>query len=472
MAANTSLRISDAQFQQSINRLGEFVKIPSVSHPTSPYYSPENLQAAADFATLQFRSIGFAAEQIVINNSAPFIIAECINKIVDAPTVIFYGHYDLQPVDESKWTSPPFVLTERDARLYARGGADDKGGIIAILDGLRTYLEAHGTLPLNVIVLMEGEEEYGSTNMKAFIQQQAARLNAHALIIMDGSNSTPDTGSVNTLARGVFNIKLEIDALKSPCHSGLGLLAPDAAMALATVVSSLYPPGDIPGFMKGHIPSSHEETTLLDEGSISVEDYSKDTQVSCSCSGTHLRGDPEQSVFFRITNEPNLSVLNFISGKPGGGNSIPPRAECEISVRTVFDQDPAEVQQAVIDHINAQKVPYGLPVTITPDSDPARAWKGDYTRYFATKYRESLGEIFPKGASLLPCGGTLPLLGEFEEAFKGQLEIAIVAVGDNLSQIHSHNESVGKNTLRHAIDAFMLFLDKAAADWHNRKELV
>lgn len=461
-------RISDAQFAESISLLKGFVEIPSVSHPTSPYYSPLTLQAAADFASLQFSSIGFSAEQISIEGSAPFIIAESIHKIVDAPTVIFYAHYDLQPVEEAKWKSPPFVLEERDGRLYGRGSADDKGGIIAILAGLKTYQEERGSLPLNVIVLLEGEEEYGSSHMKAFIQQQAERLHAHALVILDGSNKEPDSGSINTFARGVFNVKMEVEALENPLHSGIGVLAPDAAMALAKVAGSLYPPSAIPGFLQGHTPSGAEEEALLAEGSLTSEEYSRDMKVSVP--GNHLRGDPNKSVFLRITDEPNLSILNIGAGVSGGGNSLQPRAECEISVRTLSGQDPAVVQEAVIAHIKAQEVPYGLEVKITTDTDPAWAWKGDFSKFFATKYREAMAETYPKGSSLLPCGGTLPLLHEFEEAFKGQLEIVCVAVGDNLSQIHSHNESLGKGTFRSAINAFMSFMVKVAADWekHNK----
>jgi len=311
----TSLTITHDQLQRGIAMLGQFVSIPTVSNTGSPHYSKESLRAGAAFLAGQLERIGCVVEQIVVNESAPYVYAECITD-PNLPTLTFYSHYDVQPVDLKHWTTDPFVITERDGRLYGRGASDDKSGIVAIIMALIAYREANLKLPINVKLIFEGEEEFGSTNMAAFVKQEK-RLQSAALIVMDGFNRSITEASLLGSVRGIANISLRVDsvakpiqgddvkfsvrldALAKPVHSGIGLLLPDPGSAISTVVKSL-------------------------ESDVRVD------SIHCG-------------------------VLN-------GGNSIQAGATVTLGVA-----DEA-VKQKVIDCLKKLEVGYGLPLTIEPPS--------------------------------------------------------------------------------------------------------
>lgn len=218
VASVPTYKISQEELNTAIQQLGAFVAIPSVSNPHSSDYNMDHLIAAADFATVGLKELGFDVRQVSIDASAPFIIGA--SKIVDAskPTLLLYGHYDVQPVDRTKWTSDPFVMQERDGRLYGRGATDDKGGIVGIITALGAYQKAYGALPCNIKVLFEGEEEYLSPNMGKLIEQEKEALAADALVILDGSNVDTNTGTLTSCTRGLASLKLEVrpSAVQSP----------------------------------------------------------------------------------------------------------------------------------------------------------------------------------------------------------------------------------------------------------------
>lgn len=450
-------RINDAQFSFAISELGKYVEIPSVSHPESSDYSMKNLLDAANFASERLENLGFEVESCSVEGSAPFIIA---SNIVDVAkrTILLYGHYDVQPVDREKWNSSPFVMEERNGRLYGRGASDDKGGIIAILTALRAFGENKIPLPVNVKVLFEGEEEYGSSHMKSLLEQKAAKLQAHALVIMDGINRAPNVGTLLNSTRGVVDFTVKVKALEKPVHSGIGCLLPNPAVGLSALIYSLRDPKEIPGFMDDYQPLNELECKILRESSQSSESYAKENGVH---KGASLRGDPSKSIYERIAEEPSLNILNMQSGNPGGGNSIPNVATCEVDIRTTKGQDPDRVSKVVQTYLLSQSEAIGgLEITIKQGEPGARSWKADLEKPYGTKYLDALKETFKEIASL-PVGGTLPLLSEFEAAFP-DMEMIIPGVEDPETSAHSHNESQDKDLLRNSIDALINFLHKAS----------
>ena len=252
MNTQPSSYLTPADFSEAIKQLGEFVSIPSVSHPENSDYNKQHLVEAAEFAGSKLKELGFNVSYPVVNESDPFVIAERIVNTTK-PTLLLYAHYDIQPVDRTQWKSDPFVMEEREGRLYGRGASDDKGGIIAIITALGVCIREKMELP-NIKILFEGEEEYGSHNMSTLLKQEAERLNAHALIVLDGMNRDTRTGTLTSSTRGLVNINLQAIALKNPVHSGIGCLVPDPAQTLSSLIYSLRNPRDIPGFMEGVRP--------------------------------------------------------------------------------------------------------------------------------------------------------------------------------------------------------------------------
>lgn len=452
-AAVAPLRISDDQFQAAKHTLDDFVAIPCVSNRESPYHAVETLQAAADFASDRLRALDFDVRQVNVNNSAPFVIAKKVNDAA-LKTVTLYAHYDVQPVEDDKWDTPPFVMTERDGRLYGRGASDDKAGIVTILAALNAYKEADRYLPCNVIVFLEGEEEIGSPNMIDFLAQEAAEIQSVALIVLDGMNRDVETGTLTSSTRGLVSVEMTLRALKQPHHSGIGCLAPDVAQVMAGAVASLRNTAEIPGLMLGATGLTAQERVLLRANSITAAQYAKDVGL---LEGGRLRGHAEVSIYEKIQTHPSVSVVNMTCGKRNGGNSIQAEAHCEIGVRIVAGQEPELIGQALIAHLKSQAALEGyvaefiMPVT-------AHAWKADPSKPISRAYMEALDETFPRGG-LMPCGGTIPLFNDFERTFP-DMELLMPALEDPDTAAHSHNESQSITVFRRSIDALIVFFSK------------
>lgn len=449
------LTISDAQFSQAIHQLGELVAIPSISNAEDQVYDFKHLLEAASWVGEKLKKLKFTVTSHRIDGSAPFLVAERIINVA-LPTILLYAHYDVQPVERSRWNSNPFVMEERNGRLYGRGASDDKAGIEAILSALTVYQEANIDLPVNIKILFEGEEEIGSPHMDSFLEKCAAKLNAKALVILDCINSDVDTGTLTNSTRGCVNLKVEVKAYEKPVHSGLACIGPDPSMELVKLLDSLKDPEKIPGFTDNIDKMGHEERQIIRRTSQSIEEHSKQLGVLTQISNIPLRGDPSLSVSERVIEQPSISILNMASGKPNGGNSIPEKASCEIDIRTLPGQDPDHIAGKVKDHLIGQSK---NSVKIVQPEAGARAWKGDVSLPFAQKYFESMALYFPK-ISATPVGGTLPLLHQFQVRFP-KMEILCVGVEDPETSAHSHNESQHILLFRRVINTLIAFFEKA-----------
>lgn len=452
MSVSSSYRINPAEFAEAIAQLRDFVAIPSVSNPNfTDYYSMENLQKAADFTSDRFKDIGFEVRQVSIGGSAPYILAE---KIVDValPTLLFYAHYDVQPVDETKWKTPPFVLTLIDGRAYARGSSDDKAGIVAIITALGLYLREYGVFPCNIKFLSEGEEEYGSEHMEALVEQEKENLKADALIVLDGGNLDTETGTLTASTRGIVNLNLNVKTMEKPTHSGVGCLVPDPSAIMAGLIVSVKDPRTIPGFMDTCHFLNETEVDLLDQSSQTAEAYARDHNL---LDGVQLRGDANTSVYSRIAEEPSISFVNGRWGIPNGGNSIQECANCQIGVRITAGQNPDQVAKALRNHLLAQDA-QGAQVTITQSEPGCYAWKGDLSGPLTQKYLAALGEVF-QTTHVQPCGGALPFLHTFTK-ISPKMEIIIPGLEDPKCAAHSHNESQDIALFEKAINSIIAFL--------------
>jgi len=448
-------RITDAQLNEAVGLLGKMVAIPSISNPNSPDYKFEHLQIAAQFVAGQLRDLGCEVAYPSIEGSPPFVMAQ-LGADPAKPTLLLYAHYDVQPVDREMWLSDPFIMQEREGRLYGRGASDDKAGIAAIITALKAYLKSFSELPVNIKLLFEGEEEYGSSHMRAFLEQNSQYLQSDALVVLDGRNRDMHIGTLTCATRGIVTIKLKVNALEKPVHSGSGCLAPDPAQALAGLIYALREPKNIPGFLDSILPLSDQERDILAKNSLSAESYAKEMHVIKTA---RLRGDPKESIYERIAHEPSISVINMQCGQPNGGNSIQDSATCMIGVRILPGQDPDRVAKIVMDHLQSQAILYDLPIEMSLVTKGSWAWKAELTRPFSQKYLEALGENFASSAAM-PTGGAFPLLREFQEKFPA-MEMIVAGIEDPHTSAHSHNESQDRAVFRNAINTLIAFMHKA-----------
>lgn len=450
--AAAALNVTPEQYAKAYQELGAFVAIPSVSNPESPDHKPEHLGRAAVFAGDRLSEIGFHAELISVSGSAPYVVAE---KIVDIakPTILFYAHYDVQPVEREKWTQKdPFVMEERDGRLYGRGACDDKAGIIGIITALGAYQKAYGALPVNVKILFEGEEEYGSSHLSEFIRSQGDRLKSDAMVIFDGGSLDTNTGTLTNSTRGLVNLHVQVKSMAAPVHSGVGCMVPDPSQTLVDLLHSLRDPRAIPHFMDSCKRVTPEEAALLDLDSQTTQEYARDHRLVPTA---ELRGDPAHSVYHRITAEPSISFVNGGWGSPNGGNSIQNTAAAQVGIRLTSGQDPAEVSRLVRDHLLAQPN-QGLEVTVQQNEAGVFAWQGNAAGPFSQMYLAAMREHFPR-THVQPCGGAMPINNEMEKAFPNT-EIVFPGPEDPDCGAHSHDESLHKGLFEKHVESMISFL--------------
>ena len=240
----------DQHRQQFEDQLCEFLAIPSVS--TDPECVPDVQRCAAWLAD-HIRSIGVPHVEVIPTDGHPIVYAEHCSAGPDAPTLLFYGHYDVQPVDPlNLWTNPPFEPTIRDGKVYARGATDDKGQVFLHIKAIEAMLAVHGSLPVNLKLLIEGEEEIGSPNLAPFVEQHKTKLACDAVVVSDTSMFAPGEPSIVYGLRGLAYLQIDIQGPNRDLHSGsYGGAVTNPINALAHIISKLKDENGtitIPGF--------------------------------------------------------------------------------------------------------------------------------------------------------------------------------------------------------------------------------
>ena len=451
-----SLKVQPKDLAEAKSLLATLVEMQGVSFPESPQYSLETLTKLAHVVGEKFQELSFQVSYFPKKGIGPYVLAERHEK-ADLPTLLFYMHYDVQPVDLAQWATNPFRLEEKDSRLYGRGASDDQGGIVAVWTALKVHLAAKKEFGFNLKVLIEGDEEYGATDIGDFIKERKQELQADALIVMDGMNSDINTGTLQLSTRGIVTLHLKVEALKQPTHSGIGCIAPDPIQYLASLISSLSNPLLVKGFMEGATPYTAKEREFLQKSSIAHAQYAKDAGM---LNGTKLRGDPTHTVFEQVALAPSITVLHMQSGKANGPNVVQPSAECSIQARILPGQDPAQVQKSLQDYLEKVDNPTACQLSISPLGLPAKGWKGRTEGPIFQKYMDAISANFPRSA-LMPTGGTLPLLSEFQEQYP-RMEILVPGVEDPDTSAHSHNESQDLQLWERVMNTLLNFFDRIA----------
>ncbi|WP_028926824.1 dipeptidase [Pseudonocardia acaciae] len=423
--------------------LEALVRIPSIW--ADPAHRDDTHRSAAAVAELARAEGADAVEVVSAGEGAPAVIARWPAP-PGAPTVLLYAHHDVQPTGgDEKWTSPPFQPTERDGRLYGRGAADDKAGVMTHLSVLRAFRSLEGGLPVGVTLFIEGEEESGSPTLPALLAEHREKLAADVIVIADSSNPATDVPALTTSLRGLVDCTVEVSMLERPAHSGVyGGALGDALTALCRLLATLHDDKGrvaIPGLV--HNDSSAPD---LDEAT-----FRSDAGV---LDGVELIGTgtlPE-----RLWQQPAASVLGIDAPKVSEvANVLLPSARAVVSLRLAPGQDPLDAQRALHEHLQTH-APWGATVTVTPGMvgapfalDPVGAVYDTARRTFAAAYGNETVEV--------GIGGSIPFIAEFARTFPGAA-VLVTGVGDPASRWHGIDESLHLDMFRRAVLAEALLL--------------
>ena len=427
----------------AIADLHRLISIPSIS--SMPEHDAD-VAACADAVSGLFRDLGASEVKLLDGGGKPAVWANFPGP-EGSPTVLLYAHYDVQPTgDADAWTSPAFEPTERDGRLYARGSADDKGGVALHLAALRVF---SGKPPVGVKVFIEGEEEVGSPTMPTLLDRYRDELAADVYVVADSVNWEVGKPSLTTSLRGVAACEVTVSTLAEGLHSGqFGGVVPDALTALCRLLATLHDEAGnvaIEGLVSEPGPDlDYPEDRLLEETGL--------------LEGVSQIGDG--SVVERMWFKPSASVL-AIDATPvaKASNTLIPSARAKVSVRLIPGQDPAVAAKALEDHLRSH-APWGARVEI--DSEQAGAPSRitlDGPR--AEAARAAFREAFGVDAVEIGCGGSIPIVAEFADRNPGAL-VLVTAVTDPNSRMHGIDESLDLGDFAKAALAETLLLNNLA----------
>jgi acetylornithine deacetylase/succinyl-diaminopimelate desuccinylase-like protein len=426
----------DANGQAAIDRLFELVRIPSVS--AQPQHFPD-CDRAADWLVAQLLELGFEARKEP-TDGRPMAMGAAKAKTRDAPHVLFYGHYDVQPAEPLElWTTPPFEprleTTPRGERIVGRGAADDKGQLMTFLEACRAF-KANGGLPCHVSVLFEGEEETGSPSLAAFLAKNAKSLKADLLLVCDTSMWDPETPAITTMLRGLVFEEVVLKAASRDLHSGLyGGPAINPIRVLAGILADLHDDKGavtLPGFYDGVEEPPEDIAAQWRDLTFDPAKFLGDVGLSVPA------GEAGRTVLEMLWSRPTCDVNGIVGGYTGEGAKtvLPAEARAKVSFRLVGRQDPARIAQSFRAYVKS-RLPADVRVEFLGHGGspaiglPAR---GEALR----RARRALEAEWGKPAAVIGSGGSIPVVG----AFKRELGMDSLMVGFGLDDdaIHSPNE--------------------------------
>ncbi len=427
-----------------VRDLAELVAVRSVSNDGE--HQKEIGQSAA-LTCEHMRRAGLSNVEILrCGDANPYAYGEWLGA-PGKPTVFLYAHHDVQPVhqddiDKGRWLSPPWELTRRDGRLYGRGSADDKGAITAELAAVSAFLKTQGSLPVNVKVLVEGEEEVGSSNLMTFFQQYKERIASDVIVVCDSENVEVGLPSITYSLRGIVAVTVEVESATTPVHSGMagGALA-DSAIALDVILARLFWSNDkvpVPGLYDGVRPVTAAERKTYAAIPFDEAKVRRDLGI---LSGVRLALEGGTSVYEQTWRKPAVTVIaQEASSIKQASNQVLPRASAIVSCRIVPDQDPQHVFEALKAALTKDP-PWGVKVTVKPMGAPVKWWMTDPTGPAFEAALAAMKAGFGKAPVAIGCGGTIGFVGPLAELFGGAPAL-LVGIEDPQSNAHAPNESL------------------------------
>jgi acetylornithine deacetylase/succinyl-diaminopimelate desuccinylase-like protein len=430
-----------------------FLRIPSIS--TLSEHKPD-IRRAAEFARDQLRAAGLTSTELIEGEGNPLVYGEWLGA-PGKPTVLFYGHYDVQPPDPlDEWTSPPFEPEIRGDNIYARGACDDKGQVLIQIKAVESLMKSTGKLPVNVKFLLEGEEETGGEHIEAYVKTKPPRLKADAAVVCDTEMFAPDMPTICVGLRGLVYYELFVEGANHDLHSGVyGGAAPNPMQAVAEIICALKDRSGkilIPGFYDRVVPPSQKEREAWARLPFDEKEYTEKEMGA-----RELVGEPGVPLFERVWARPTLEVHGIRGGFTGEGAKtvIPARATAKISTRLVADQRPEEAAEQFKAAVKAacpkgvtaevKVVHSGAPSLTNPDNP------------FIHASAEAMKQVFGKETVYIRSGGSIPIVGVFDS----YLGIPSVMMGFGLpdDNLHAPNEKFHLPNFFRGIESVARYLE-------------
>lgn len=439
--------------ERYLEELKAFLAIPSIS--ALPEHRGDVL-ACAEWCASEMRRIGLQNVALKPTPGNPIVYGDWLSA-PGAPTILFYGHYDVQPVDPlNLWESPPFEATIRDGEIYARGAADDKGQVFMHLKAIEAHMKQHGRLPVNMKVILEGEEEVGSANLDTFIAANKADLAADVVVISDSTMFARGVPSICYGLRGLVYCQIDLRGSATDLHSGsFGGAVANPAFVLAQMIAQMKDRGGhikVPGFYDDVLPLTDEERQAWATLPFNEKQYRKDFGIP------KLAGETDYTTLERTWARPTLEVNGLLSGFTGEGAKtvLPAVAMAKISMRLVPNQNP----DTIADQFEAfvrKLAPKTVELTFTR-MHGGKPWMTAYD----SPYVQAAGRAIEKGFGKRPVftreGGSIPVVSTFQEVLG--LPAVLFGVGLPDENAHAPNEKLDVGNFHNGVIASAFLYDE------------
>ena len=418
---------------EHLEQLNEFLRIPSISSLSE---HTNDMQTAAEWLKHSFEKVGLENLSIDETEGHPVVYGDWLHA-EGKPTILVYGHYDVQPVDPLHlWESGPFEPEVRENKLYARGASDDKGQVFMHIKTVEALMQESGSLPVNVKFIIEGEEEIGSPHLEKYIQLNKDKLSADLIVISDTGMQGPGQPAVCYGLRGLTGVQIDVHAAKSDLHSGLyGGGVQNPIHALAEILASFRDKEGtiaIEGFYDNVRPLSEEERAAYQALGFNEQELADEIGVS------ELFGEKGFSYLEQTWTRPTLEVNGVFGGFSGEGikTVLPAEASAKITCRLVPDQDPDEIVEKLKAHISKHQIP-GVTVEVS-EFDKGKPFITPFEHPAIQAAGRSYEKVYHVPTAYTRGGGSIPIVAAFDEI----LEIPVVLMGFGLASenFHAPNE--------------------------------
>jgi len=449
---------------ETLRELCALSRIPSIS---APGYPPEEVDRCAEAVAALLGGIGLEHVDLVrLPDAHPYVVADWLHAGAARPTILLYAHYDVQPPGRAdRWVSPAFEPTERAGRLYGRGVVDDKAGLMVLAGAIRAWLETEGSLPVNVKLVVEGEEESGSTHLSDFLEQQRERLAADVIVLTDTANLEAGLPSLTTSLRGLVNVDVRVRALARPLHSGMwGGPVRDAASALAIVLGRLFGPGGevaIPGF-DDDVPTLDPDQ-LAEIRSLPFDEAAFRADAGL-VEGVRLASDDVAGVYERLWTRPALAIT-ALEAMPlaEASNQLVDVAAARVGVRLAPGQDADRMRGLLLDFLRRDP-PFGVELDVRCEV-ASPGWRRDPRGPELDAARRALALGYGRDAVCIGCGGSIPFVGPFSRVLDGAPAL-LLGLEDPICNAHSENESLHLGDFHSALRGAAHLLAEIAESVH------
>lgn len=454
--SSSAVAYAHQNYPRFLNELKDLLRIPSIS--TLPEHKGD-CRHAAEVLAAELKRIGMENVRLLETGSNPLVYADWLHA-AGKPTGLYYGHYDVQPTDPlDEWLSPPFEPTEREGNIYGRGTADDKGQVWAQIKALESLMAANKKLPLNVRVLLEGDEEVGGEGIAKFVASKPPELKADFALISDTELFAPGLPTLCVGLRGMIYTEIEVRGAKTDLHSGMyGGAAPNPFVSLAQILAKLKDEDGhilIPGFYEDIVPPSPEELAAWQSLPFDEEHY-RITEVGSK----KLVGEAGYSVMERTWARPTLDVHGIPGGFTGAGAKtvIPAKALAKVSMRLVPGMTPAKsftLYKSFVEKIAPAGVDVDVRMVHSGDACLVRV-----DNPYIQAATRALHEVWGKDTVFIRSGGSIPIVGDFDR----HLGVPSVMMGFGLpdDNIHAPNEKFHLKNFALGIDSIVRFMEEAA----------